>query len=104
MEGRWNIRSLGNHISTWAGIPARPSPAFFNPPRSRVENHFSYPILAQEGCATYPKPRDHIGPRTLKGLPLLEHGAHGISNLPPSAPTASGTPHPPPEDWWWGCH
>lgn len=95
MEERWNIRSLGNNdISTRAGIPASPSPAFLNPRRSRVENHFSHPILAQ-GCATSPKPRDHTGPRVLRGLPFLELGAHGISNLPPSAPTGlRNTPHP----------
>lgn len=91
MKGPWALRSLGNDISTWSGTPARPFPAFLASPRSRVENHFSYLILAQ-GCATSPRPRDHTCPRFLRGLPFLELGAHGISNLPLSALTASGKP------------
>lgn len=97
VEERWNIRSLGNNdISTRAGIPASPSPAFLNPRRSQVENHFSHPILAQ-GCATSPKPQRPHRSRGSLGDSLLELGAHGIA----TSSLCSHRPqeHPPPAGW-----
>lgn len=100
MEGHWHLRSLGNddlptRAATPAALPRR------SPPRPAggcaVIAHI--PSWLKDALPP-PSPETTPVPQSLEDPPLSDLGAHGMSNLHPSAPMASGTP--PPEGWGGG--
>lgn len=97
--GTLAYQKIGNRQHTQLGWdPSPASPAVLAASRSRVEDHYPPPILAQ-GCATSPKPRDHTGPRLLSG-PLF--WSRGPTELATSLPLLPRPQEPPTRGWMGG--